>query len=64
MQTSRYSRIERSLMKVLDQIDRLKEEIRETVDEEEKNLLNSRLKRLWILRSYYVQLILLKYSDN
>jgi regulator of replication initiation timing len=64
MQTSRYSRIERSLMRILDQIDRLKEEIREAVDEEEKRLLNVKLKRLWILRSYYVQLILLKYSDN
>ncbi|MGI6435718.1 MAG: hypothetical protein ACOX0F_10205 [Syntrophomonadaceae bacterium] len=64
MQTSRYSRIERSLMRILDQIDRLKEEIRGAVDEEEKRLLNVKLKRLWILRSYYVQLILLKYSDN
>lgn len=64
MQTSRYSRIERSLMRILDQIDRLKEEMREIVDEEERNLLNIRLKRLWILRSYYVQLILLKYGDN
>ncbi|HCF49954.1 MAG TPA: hypothetical protein DER60_06710 [Syntrophomonas sp.] len=63
MQTSNQTRLEKSLLRILDQIEQLQEQIGKSSDEEEKASLKIKLRNLGILRSYYIQLIMIKYGD-
>jgi len=64
MQISSQTRLEKSLLRVLDQIDQLQEQLSKSNDEEEKATLKARLRSLGILRAYYIQLIMIKYGDS
>lgn len=64
MQTSRQTRLEKSLTRILDQIEQMQEQLGEINNDIEKAALQSKLRNLRILRAYYVQLILLKYGDS
>ncbi|MGI6468396.1 MAG: hypothetical protein GXZ09_07590 [Syntrophomonadaceae bacterium] len=64
MHTSSQTRLEKSLLRVLDQIDQLQEQLHKSDNEEEKAALKDRLRSLGILRAYYIQLIMIKYGDS
>lgn len=63
MQSSQ-TRLEKSLTRILDQIDQMKEQLSKTNDSVDKAVLQSKLRHLGILRAYYVQLILIKFGDT
>ncbi len=63
MNTRSQSRLEKSLTRILDQIEYLQEQIAHAQNEEEESALKYRLRNLKILRAYYVQLILIKYGS-
>jgi hypothetical protein len=60
MNTSNQSRLEKTLTRILDQIECLQEQIFQARNEEEKATLKHQLRNLKILRAYYVKLILIK----
>ena len=63
MHTSSQTRLEKSLLRVLDQIDQLQEQLHKSDNEEEKAALKDRLRSLGIW-AYYIQLIMIKYGDS
>lgn len=63
MQSSQ-TKLEKSLTRILDQIEQMQSQLGTTSDTAERAALQTRLRNLGILRAYYVQLILIKYGDN
>jgi hypothetical protein len=53
----KYSYREKSLINIVDRIEAIKQQIMQTEDQEERKALCERLNQLYIMRSYYIQLI-------
>lgn len=56
----KYSYREKSLINIVDRIEAIKQQIMQTEDQEERKALCERLNQLYIMRSYYIQLIIRK----
>ncbi|MGS0763578.1 hypothetical protein [Syntrophomonas curvata] len=53
----KYSYREKSIINIVDRIEGIKEQIMRTEDHDERETLRERLNQLYIMRSYYIQLI-------
>lgn len=53
----RYNHLEKSIIKTIDQIEWLKEQISNTGDSDEREILKEKLNKLYVMRSYYIRLL-------
>jgi hypothetical protein len=53
----RYNHLEKSIISTIDRIEFIKEQIKQTDDSSTREALRQKLNQLYIMRSYYIQLI-------